>query len=83
MDTLPLAGSASSLPSVIFAFLFIAVLALLPRLQFRFKLSKLPHFGASKNGEKQHSFFVNYAEKLYRDGYKKAGKSQAHCATSD
>ncbi|ORY18728.1 hypothetical protein BCR34DRAFT_582671 [Clohesyomyces aquaticus] len=71
METQSGAGLAHTLQTVTFATLAFAIIALLPKLNYRSSLAKLFVFGGSLRGGKQRQLFLRFAKKIYRDGYKK------------
>lgn len=64
--------SAQIVHTFAFASLVVVFLALFPKLDSPWKLSKIPQFGNPKHGEMQHNFFLQHAADIYREGYKKA-----------
>lgn len=65
-------GLAHTLQTVAIATLVFAACALLPKLNYRSKMAKLPVFGGQASGEKQRQTFLFNAKKIYLDGYEKA-----------
>ena len=57
------------------AALLFAVCALLPKLNYRSHLTKLPVFGGPASGEKQRQAYLYSAKKMYLDGYVKVSIS--------
>lgn len=53
-----------------FSVLVVSVLALLPKFNLRYRLSKLPVFSLSTNSDKQRTFSLKYVTDLYRKGYR-------------
>ncbi|EUC50071.1 hypothetical protein COCMIDRAFT_22399 [Bipolaris oryzae ATCC 44560] len=81
---IPLAGASThTAQTIAFASLVVAAIALFPKLNLLFNLSKIPEFGTAKNGEKQRSFYLKYAIELYREGNKKFTDSIYRMAASD
>jgi len=81
---IPLAGASThTVQTIAFASLVVAVIALFPKFNLLFKLSKIPEFGTAKNGEKQRSFYLKYAVELYREGHKKFADSIYRIPASD
>lgn len=62
-------GVTHTLQTAALAALIFAACALLPKLNYRSHLAKLPVFGGPAGGEKQRQAFLNSARKMYSDGY--------------
>jgi hypothetical protein len=60
---------ASSLPTIIIAGSIFFLITLLPTINYKLKLAKLPTFG---KGQFQH--FYQFAFQTYKDGYHKVGR---------
>ena len=71
-------GLAHTLQTAAVAALIFAICALLPKLNYRSHLAKLPVFGGPASGEKQRQAYLTSAKKIYFDGYEKVAypKSQ-------
>ncbi|ENI04073.1 hypothetical protein COCC4DRAFT_41470 [Bipolaris maydis ATCC 48331] len=54
-----------------FGFLIVVLVALVPKIEHRLRLSKIPKFLAFTNGAPEHTFYAKYAMQLYRQAYKK------------
>ena len=67
-------GLTHTLQTAAVAALIFAVCALLPRLNYKSQLAKLPVFGGPASGEKQRQAYLNSAKKMYLDGYAKVRK---------
>jgi hypothetical protein len=66
------------------AVLVFAVCALLPKLNYRSHLAKLPVFGGPASGEKQRQAYLYSAKKMYLEGYEKVNKHyRLSSATTD
>lgn len=76
-------GLAHTLQTAAIAALIFAACALLPKLNYRSQLSKLPVFGAEASGEKQRQVFLQHAKRIYREGYVKFKESVYRIASSD
>ncbi|KAJ4994467.1 cytochrome P450 [Stagonosporopsis vannaccii] len=76
-------GVAHTLQTAAIAALIFAVCALLPKLNYRSQLAKLPVFGGPASGEKQRQAYLNSAKKIYLDGYEKFKDSVYRIASSD
>lgn len=76
MDIPIVGSSAHMVQTLAFASLLVALLALFPKLDFRWKLSKIPRLGIPKQGETQYDFYLKHAVDLYREGYKKASNTR-------
>jgi hypothetical protein len=50
--------------------LVVSVLALLPKFNLRYRISKFPVFGLSTNSDKQRTFFLKFATDLCRKDYR-------------
>jgi hypothetical protein len=71
METQSYVGLAYTLQTVAIATLVFALFALIPKLDYQLKLSKLPIFGGTTGGEKQRQIFLKTGKQMYSDGYKK------------
>ncbi|KAF2622679.1 cytochrome P450 monooxygenase-like protein, partial [Macroventuria anomochaeta] len=76
-------GLAHTIQTAAIAALLFAACALLPKLNYRSHLAKLPVFGGSASGEKQRQAYLNSAKKMYLDGYEKFKDSVYRIASSD
>lgn len=76
-------GLAHTLQTAAVAALIFAACALLPKLNYRSQLSKLPVFGAEASGEKQRQAYLQHAKKIYLEGYTKFKDSVYRIASSD
>lgn len=68
---LQFAGLAHSLQTAVIAALILAACTLLPKLNYRSQLARLPVFGGPATGEKQRQTYLNSAKKIYLSGYEK------------
>lgn len=64
-------GLAHTLQTAAIAVLIFAVCALVPKLNYKSQLAKLPVFGGPTSGEKQRQNFLLHAKKIYFEGYEK------------
>jgi hypothetical protein len=64
-------GLSHTLQTAAIAALVFAVCALLPKLNYRSHLAKLPISGGAASGEKQRQAYITSAKKMYFDGYEK------------
>lgn len=64
-------GLAHSLQTAVVAALIFAACTLLPRLNYRSQLAKLPIFGGPATGEKQRQTYLKSAKTIYLSGYEK------------
>ncbi|EUC32269.1 hypothetical protein COCCADRAFT_6006 [Bipolaris zeicola 26-R-13] len=53
------------------ASIIVAFVSLIPKIEHRLRLSKIPKLVALTDGLPEHTFFAQYATKLYRQGYEK------------
>lgn len=65
---------ASSFPTIIIASSIFFLITLLPTINYKLKVAKLPIFGATSSSKGQYRHFYNSAFKIYSDGYYKVGK---------
>lgn len=64
-------GLVHTLQTAAVAALIFAACALLPRLNYRSQLAKLPVFGGPATGEKQRQAYLKSAKIIYFSGYEK------------
>ena len=64
-------GLAHTLQTAAIAALIFAACALVPKLNYKSQLSKLPVFGAEASGEKQRQVYLQHAKRIYLEGYAK------------
>ncbi|KAF9698203.1 hypothetical protein EKO04_003691 [Ascochyta lentis] len=76
-------GLSHTLQTAAIAALIFAVCTLLPKLNYRSQLAKLPVFGGPASGEKQRQAYLTSAKKMYLDGYEKFKDSVYRVASSD
>jgi hypothetical protein len=62
-------GLSHTLQTAAVAALIFTVCALLPKLNYRSQLAKLPVFGRPASGEKQRQAYLSCGKKMYREGY--------------
>lgn len=75
MDVLTSSGFAHTLQTVAFATIIFAACVLLPKINYRTQLAKLPAYG-SPASEKQRQAYLKSAAKMYREGYEKVSLSR-------
>lgn len=75
-------GLAHTLQTAAIAALIFAVCALLPKLNYKSQLARLPVFGGSAGGEKQRQAYLKSAKRMYSDGYEKVCRTMVDCVSS-